>query len=177
MRCWCPEARLYDKKNRYRDQYQAWERTGFLEATDGNAIDYDYVRQQIVDDVMNFDFDSIAIDRLFNGHAFGMALNQDLAGTERHPRVFGCGMGYYGMAEPCLKLEKMLLNQQLNHRGNPVLRFMADSVAVSKDPAGNSKPNKDKSQGKIDGIVSTLFALDRYSRLPDQSDLILPIVA
>ena len=39
-----------------------------------------------------------------------------------------------------------------------------DNVAVSKDAAGNLKLDKANSQGKIDGIVALIMALDRGSR-------------
>jgi len=45
-----------------------------------------------------------------------------------------------------------------------VLRWMADNVAVRQDPAGNLKPDKSTSQGKIDGIVALVMALDRVAR-------------
>jgi len=44
------------------------------------------------------------------------------------------------------------------------LRWMAGNVAVKQDPAGNLKPDKSESQGKIDGIVALVMALDRWER-------------
>ncbi len=35
---------------------------------------------------------------------------------------------------------------------------------MKKDPAGNLKPDKATSQGKIDGIVALVMALDRAMR-------------
>lgn len=164
LRTWCPESKIYDTANKYRDQYQAWHKQGWLEVTDGNAIDYDYVRARVVEDARILKIDSIGVDRLFQGYEFCMKLNDELGGTEKDPKVIACGMGYLSMAGPCQEFERRLLEKKINHGGNPILRFMADSVAVRKDPAGNMKPDKDKSQGKIDGIVVILLALDRLMR-------------
>lgn len=164
IRVWCPEAQLFNTKNRYRDQYQAWMKQKFLKTTPGDAIDYDFIRAQIVADSQKFNIDSIAVDRLFQGYEFSMKLNEELGGSEKAPKLFACGMGYMSMAGPCLELEKRLLNRSLNHAGNPILRFMADNVCVSLDPAGNRKPNKVESQGKIDGIIGILLGLDRILR-------------
>jgi phage terminase large subunit-like protein len=41
---------------------------------------------------------------------------------------------------------------------------MMDNVYVKTDPAGNIKPDKEKSTEKIDGIVATIMALDRAIR-------------
>lgn len=54
-----------------------------------------------------------------------------------------------------------LLSKRLYHGGNPVLRWMADNVAVKQDPAGNFKPDKSKSTERIDGMVALIMALGR----------------
>lgn len=175
MRCWCPEAKLYDSQNKYRDQYQAWEKQGYLITTEGDAMDYDYIRAKIVDDSRAYDIDSISVDRLFQGYEFAQKLNLDLGGTEKAPRVIACGMGYLSMAGPAKEMESRLLNRKLNHGGNPVLRFMADNVSVSEDPAGNKKPNKATSQGKIDGIIGILLCLDRLLRTKPKRKIKMPM--
>ena len=52
----------------------------------------------------------------------------------------------------------------MNHGGHPVLKWMAQNVMMRQDPAGNIKPDKEKSVEKIAGIVATIMALDRYIR-------------
>lgn len=175
MRCWCPEAKLYDTKNKYRDQYQAWQKLGYLETTEGNAMDYDFVRARIVDDAKNFKIESIAVDRLFQGYEFCQKLDAELGGTDKSPKVIACGMGYLSMAGLTQEFERRLLVHKLNHGGNPILRFMADNVSVSMDPAGNLKPNKATSQGKIDGIIGILLALDRLMRQPPKKPIKMPV--
>ncbi len=174
-RIWCPEARLYDRSNKYMDQYQSWERQGYLYTTEGDAIDYDFVRAQILKDVQQFKIDSIGVDRLFQGYEFCMKLNDEMGGDETDPKVVPMGMGYLSMAAPCKELESRLLKRKLNHGDNPVLRFCADNVSVSFDPAGNAKPNKATSQGKIDGIIGVLLCLDRLMRNKPTPKFALPI--
>ena len=41
---------------------------------------------------------------------------------------------------------------------------MMDNVFIRKDPAGNIKPDKEKSTEKIDGAVAMIMALDRAIR-------------
>lgn len=59
---------------------------------------------------------------------------------------------------------KLTLEQILAHGGHPVLRWMMDNIFVRTDPAGNIKPDKEKSTKKIDGAVATVMALDRTIR-------------
>jgi len=59
---------------------------------------------------------------------------------------------------------RLTLEGSLAHGGNPVLRWMMDNIHIRTDPAGNIKPDKEKSTEKIDGAVATIMALDRALR-------------
>ena len=59
---------------------------------------------------------------------------------------------------------KLALEGKLAHGGHPVLAWMVDNIHVRTDPAGNIKPDKQKSTEKIDGVVATIMALDRAIR-------------
>lgn len=59
---------------------------------------------------------------------------------------------------------KLTLEERIAHGGHPVLRWMMDNVYVRTDPAGNIKPDKQKSTEKIDGAVAMVMALDRAIR-------------
>lgn len=163
-RFWCPEARLHDSQNRYRSQYQAWVRQGFLKTTPGDAIDYSFVKKQILEDAGKFQLIGLNVDRLFQAHQLATELsNEGLT-------VVGMGQGFLSMAAPMKEFERRLLARKIHHGGNPVLRWMAGNVAVKQDPAGNLKPDKASSQGKIDGIVALVMALDRAMRhMPSRS--------
>ncbi len=164
-RFWVPEARLYDTQNRYRAQYQAWAKGGWIKTTPGGAVDYSFIKKQILQDAQAFRLVDLNIDRLFQAHQLATEL------ADEGLTVVGMGQGFISMAAPMKELERRLLARKLRHGGNPVLRWMADNVAVKQDPAGNLKPDKASSQGKIDGIVALVMALDRAMRheVPDRS--------
>ena len=54
------------------------------------------------------------------------------------------------------------VTEKIEHFGNPVLRWMLASTVVKTDPAGNIKPDKEKSVQKIDGIVAGIMALGEW---------------
>lgn len=157
-RFWCPEARLYDETNQYRAQYQAWAREGWLQTTPSRAIDYSFIKKQILKDAETYQLIDLNIDRLFQAHQLATEL------MEEGITVVGMGQGFVSMAAPMKELERRLLHGKIRHGGNPILRWMAGNVAVKQDPAGNLKPDKATSQGKIDGIVALVMALDRAMR-------------
>lgn len=163
-RFWCPKARLDDETNKYRDQYQAWAAAGLLNVTDGNAVDYQFVKAAILADAQRFHLVDLNVDRLFQGYQ----LSQELA--DEGLTVFGMGQGFLSMAIPMKEFERRLLGKKLHHGGHPILRFMANSVAVKQDAAGNLKPDKAESQGRIDGIVAAVMALDRAMRQQPAAD-------
>ena len=74
------------------------------------------------------------------------------------------GQGFKDMSPPSKELFKLLMEGNIIHGGNPVLKWMASNVVMRQDPAGNIKPDKEKSVEKIDGIVASIMALDRCIR-------------
>jgi len=62
------------------------------------------------------------------------------------------------MSSPSKELMKLILEMNLAHGGYPVLRWMMDNIFIRQDPAGNIKPDKEKSTEKIDGAVATIMA-------------------
>jgi phage terminase large subunit-like protein len=47
----------------------------------------------------------------------------------------------------------------LAHGGHPVLNMCVANTVVTLDDAGNRKPNKRRSSGRIDGLVSLAMAV------------------
>ena len=78
--------------------------------------------------------------------------------------VIPFGQGFKDMSPPTKELMKLVLEERIAHGGHPVLRWMMDNIYVRNDPAGNIKPDKEKSTEKIDGAVATVMALDRAIR-------------
>jgi phage terminase large subunit-like protein len=62
------------------------------------------------------------------------------------------------------ELMRLTLEQKIAHGDNPALNWMMDNVFIKTDPAGNQKPDKEKSTERIDGVVATIMALDRATR-------------
>jgi phage terminase large subunit-like protein len=69
------------------------------------------------------------------------------------------GQGYISMSPPMKETYRLLLENKLNHEGDPTLRWMAGNLEVTYDAAMNCKPDKSKSQDKIDGITALICAI------------------
>ena len=130
---------------------------GLFHVTEGNVVDYNFVRKTINELHTVYNIKEIAADR-WNA----TQLITDLIGDGF--TVVPMGMGFKDMSPPMKELYKLLLEGKFIHGGNPVLRWMAGNVVAEMDAAENIKPSKKKSTEKIDGIVAWIMALDRVIR-------------
>jgi len=160
-RFWCPEegARIRELKDRV--PYTQWIREGYITATPGNVVDYDAIRRDINELNERYNIKEIAVDR-WNSTQLQTQLMGD--GFE----IVQFGQGYASMNAPAKELEKLILEQNICHGDNPVLRWMASNVMIEMNPAGDIKPSKSKSSEKIDGIVAMVMAIGR-AMLRDES--------
>lgn len=156
-RIWTPAATMRERGFRDRAPYELWARDGWLRATPGNVIDYEAIRMEVEALAGRFAVREIAFDRW---GAVQMSQQLMAAGVT----MVAMGQGMASMSAPTKELERLILDGTLAHGGHPVARWMADNVAVVGDAAGNVKPDKAKSTGRIDGIVALIMAVDRAMR-------------
>lgn len=158
---WIPEDNLKLRVARDHVPYDLWAKQGFLETTDGNVVHYGAIEAFIEQLGERFDIREIAFDRWGAVH---MSQNLEDAGFT----VVPFGQGFKDMSPPSKELMKLALEGRIRHGGHPVLAWMVDNIHVRTDPAGNIKPDKQKSTEKIDGVVATIMALDRAIRRGSQ---------
>ncbi|MBV4421039.1 terminase large subunit [Clostridium tyrobutyricum] len=154
---WIPEDNLKLRVKRDHVPYDVWKKQGFLETTEGNVIHYAFIENFIDKLGTQFNIKEIAFDRW---GAVQMVQNLDGLGFT----VVPFGQGYKDMSPPTKELMKITLEQKIAHGEHPVLSWMMDNIFVRTDPAGNIKPDKEKSTEKIDGAVALIMALDRAIR-------------
>jgi phage terminase large subunit-like protein len=154
---WIPEDNLQNRVRRDHVPYDTWEMQGYIKTTDGNVVHYGYIENFIEELGTKYNIKEIAFDRW---GAVQMVQNLEGMGFT----VVPFGQGYKDMSPPTKELMKLTLEKKIAHGGNPVLRWMMDNIYVKTDPAGNIKPDKEKSTEKIDGAVALIMALDRAIR-------------
>jgi phage terminase large subunit-like protein len=149
---WVPREAALAREARDRVPYLAWAREGAIILTDGNVVDYDFIRVFIGELAERFKINEIAFDP-FAGTQVSNQLTQD------GHKVVAFRQGMISMNAPTKELERMVLGGVLSHGGHPVLRWNASNVTTESDAAGNLKPSKSKSMEKIDGIVSLIMGI------------------
>ena len=154
---WLPEDTLALRSRRDHVLYDVWEKQGFLLTTEGNVVHYGFIERFIEELSTIYHIREIAYDRW---NATQMVQNLEGMGLTMVP----FGQGYKDMSPPSKEYYKLMMEGKIQHGGHPVLKWMAQNVVMRQDPAGNIKPDKEKSVEKIDGIVATIMALDRCIR-------------
>ncbi len=154
---WLPEETLELRCRRDHVLYDVWQRQGFINTTEGNVIHYGFIERFIENLGTKYHIKEIAYDRW---NATQMVQNLEDEGFTMVP----FGQGFKDMSPPSKELYKLLMEGNIVHGGNPVLKWMAQNVVMRQDPAGNIKPDKERSVEKIDGIVALIMGLDRCIR-------------
>lgn len=151
-RYWAPEAALRSRERSNRQRIDHWARSDYIKLTKGNSVDYEVIRQDINRLSRILRIKPIGIDP-WNATSLATALMGD--GYE----IEYVRQGFHTMSPACKELEKMILNGEIEHDGNPVTDWMFGNMCVEMNAAGDVKPDKGRASDKIDGIVALLIAL------------------
>ncbi|HEY8390121.1 MAG TPA: terminase TerL endonuclease subunit, partial [Clostridia bacterium] len=154
---WVPEDTLELRVRRDHVPYDIWQANESIMTTEGNVVHYGFIETFIENLDKQYNIKEIAFDRWG-----AVQMTQNLEGMGF--TVVPFGQGYKDMSPPTKELMKLLLEEKIAHGGNEPLRWMMDNIFIKTDPAGNIKPDKEKSTERIDGAVALIMALDRALR-------------
>ena len=147
-----PEENAHKRSLRDKVNYSKWAREGHVILTPGDVCDYNYIKQKIRDLSEIYDIQIVAYDR-WNASQIVIDL------TEEGCPMIPVGQGYKTMSPATKEFETLIIGGKIRHSGNPVLRWMMSNIVLTYDAAGNIKPDKSKSNEKIDGIISCIMGL------------------
>ena len=163
-RFWVPEDRVDELDRHLQVPLKTWIREGWVQATEGSVIDYAAVKAAVMADCWAVDMQRISYDRMFAGQMV-QEIDTELRGVE----VIPVAQTFLGQSPGIKELQRLLGEGAIRHGGNPVARWMASVVETKDDGADNLrlvKPERAKSQARIDGIAAMVTGLDGYIRRP-----------
>ena len=156
---WTPEIGLADRSRRDRAPYETWHRQGILRATPGASVDLEHVAADMLEIFDGMDIRQVAFDRW---RLDQLRRELDRMGAELPLVEFGQGFQSFSPALDVLEAE--LLNGRIAHGGNPLLTWCAANAVVVRDPAGNRKIDKQRTTGRVDGLIALTMALGVASK-------------
>lgn len=135
--------------------YLAWAQKGHVICTPGDAVDYEIVRGQILDDARKFGLRQVGYDP-WNAYEMWQQLAKEGLQTVE------IRQGARSLSAPLKELERAMIAGEFEHTNNPCLNWQAQSLEVMTDPNGNIKPVRPKHglhRLKIDGMVALVMGL------------------
>jgi len=148
---WVPRETVADRV-REGIPYDSWIRDGWVTVTDGHRLDHESVARDIVAYGETHEIKAVGCDPWQAG-ALETLLQREGITTKDIPQRTSY------LNAPCKLLEALVVEGRLRHGANPVATWNANNVCVYTDPTGMVKPDKAKSNEKIDGIAALVNAL------------------
>lgn len=166
VRSYLPAAAL-EKRTKHAPAFAGWAAEGFLHVTPGDAIDYDYIKADVLADAERYQIAEIGYDPW---NATQVAIQLQGEGLTCTP----VRQGFATLSGPSKLFETLVSRGEIHHGGHPVARWCADNVQVETDAQNNIKPSKKYSTEKIDIIAAMVTATERamHAEVPAQVQFI-----
>ncbi|MGO2509049.1 MAG: terminase large subunit [Vibrio hibernica] len=161
--CYLPSAALEQgKKNA--EAYQRWADRGYITIIQGDTIDYEFIERDIYDLCERFNVQSVAFDP-WNSNQMITRLESNGVETEK------VRQGFVSLSPTTKALQTAILQGKIEHDNNPVLNWAMGNVVLSHDAADNVKPDKSKSQNKIDPVAALINAYRTWMLEEEQGEI------
>ncbi len=156
---WLPSQGLVEKAKTDRVPYDVWRDKGFLRTTPGSSVSYEFVAEHLRSVFDRYQIKKLCFDRWNMKHLIPWLMKAGFTEEVIKEKFVEFGQGTQSMSPALRDLEALILERQLAHGGHPVLTMCAvNSVVEGKDSA-NRKLSKQRSSGRIDGMVALAMAV------------------
>jgi phage terminase large subunit-like protein len=149
-----PEDSLAFIPKHYLDIFQVAIASGILKLTEGNVMDDREISEYIINQqCQKYNVKEVGYDA-YNAASLVARLHD--AGVP----VKKVGQGMAVLNNPSKYIEKLILNKQIKHNGNPFVGWQLGNCECYTDVNGNIKVRKNEADkaAKVDGIISMIIA-------------------
>ena len=137
-------------------------REGWLTVTDGEIIDFNVIKEDILELVSQFEVRELAYDPFQATMLITELMAEGVPVVEMRPTVLN-------FSEPMKSLDALIRAKKIKHNGDPVQEWMISNVVAKEDAKENVYPRKERAENKIDGVIALLMALGRCQHEQDTS--------
>lgn len=155
---WLPSFGLAEKSRTDRVPYDLWNQRGFLSTTPGPTVSYEYVAQYLRRQFDQYNIIKVGFDRWNMKHLKPWLEKAGLSVQFIEDHFVEFGQGTQSMSPALRDLEALILSKGLAHGNHPVLSMCAACAVVEGKDDANRKLSKNKSTGRIDGMVALAMA-------------------
>jgi phage terminase large subunit-like protein len=166
---WIPDENITRRVEKDRVPYNVWRDYGFLTATPGKTTDFEFIAGRIMDISKTFDLRELAYDPALASGLVKLLLTSGLK-PDKLVKFAQTSMNY---AAPCGDFTRTVVRRELEHDGDPVLRWHITNLRWKRNYTGLIMPDKERSTEKIDGASASIMGFGRGTH-PDNAKLIKP---
>lgn len=164
-RFYVPEETVENLQH-FKESYEGWINRGLLTETDGDEIDFENLKDEILEEHAKYQVEEIAYDPWRATHLSHQlaAAGAETVEVANNRRV---------LSEAMKELDAAIISGRAHHDGNDVLTWMISNVCANADDNDNVMPKKDKAapQNKIDGAVAAIMAVSRLMSPAETSEV------
>jgi phage terminase large subunit-like protein len=148
-----PEEGLTHVPKHYMDIFRVAIASGILKLTEGNVMDDREISEYIKQQCSLYDVKEVGYDA-YNAASLVARLHDDGIPVKK------VGQGMATLSNPSKYIEKLILNHQIKHDGNPFVGWQLGNCEVYEDVNGNIKVRKNEADksAKVDGIIALIIA-------------------
>lgn len=148
-----PEEGLNYVPKHYMDIFRVAIKSGILKLTEGNVMDDREISEYIKQQCSLYDVKEVGYDA-YNAASLVARLHDDGIPVKK------VGQGMATLSNPSKYVEKLILNNQIKHDGNPFVGWQLGNCEVYEDVNGNIKVRKNEADksAKVDGIIALIIA-------------------
>lgn len=137
------------------DNYRQWDLEGWLTITEGEIIDFNVIKEDILELVSQFEIQELAYDPFQATMLITELMAEGVPVVEMRPTVLN-------FSEPMKALDGIIRAGKIKHNGDPLMSWMISNVTAKADAKDNVYPRKERPENKIDGVIALLMALGRH---------------
>jgi phage terminase large subunit-like protein len=175
VEAWTPRDSLDERALRDEAPYDVWARDGWLVATPGKVIRFDYLAARVAELGAAFDLKALA----FDAYAFRKNFEPELdaAGVTvpllEHPQGGRRKAADSGLWMPgsLKELEALILEGRIRIRRSPVIISAAMSAVTETDAFDNRWFSKRKATNRIDAIVALAMAIGAATQQDQEASI------
>lgn len=145
--------------------YQTWDSAGLIDVTDGNIIDYDEIKDAILEASGLFQVEHVAYDPFQATYLSTTLQKEGVPVIEYRATVLN-------FSEPMKELDACTKARKIVHANCPVMEWEMSNVVAAADKKDNVYPNKPLGQDhlKIDNPVALISAMGVAMAQPEAFD-------
>ena len=140
-----------EREKQDRVPYSLWIKQGYITATEGDVVDYDYIKKYIKDLHFIYPVTQIGYDP-YNATQFATDMEKD--GFV----MVEVRQGMLTLSEPTKDVEALVLQKRIITNKNPVLTWAISNAIAKTDANENKMLDKSKARFRIDPAAAMIIS-------------------